>query len=323
VHPEGDGVTSSEAEPASARITTELRRRIATGELLPGDHLPSTRQLVREWGVAMATASKALATLRREGLTETVPGVGTVVAARRAPRTGDSRPRSRVGGDVFRDHIVRTATTIADAEGLAATTMRRIATELDVATMALYRHVRGKNHLVTLMADAAFAAHPLPGRPTGDWRAKLELLCHTHWAMYRRHAWLPHVVSLTRPLLASHAIAHTEWTMRAVADQGLDPTTLIHVAATVANFVRGTAVNLQPEAEAEQDTGLTDDEWLHTQSDALAATLRSGSFPILARISARDDVDLTLDTLFEFGLQRMLDGIAPLCGTRPETGGQQ
>jgi hypothetical protein len=80
----------------------------------------------------------------------------------------------------------------------------------------------------------------------------------------------------------------------------------------VANFVRGTAVNLQCEAEAEQDTGLTDDEWLHTQGEALAATLRSGSFPILAGISARDDVDLTLDTLFEFGLQRMLDGIAPL-----------
>lgn len=313
-------MTSSEAEPASARITAELRRRIAAGELQPGDHLPSTRQLVREWGVAMATASKALATLRYEGLTDTVPGVGTVVAARRARRTGDPRPRPRVGSDadVFRDHIVRAATAIADAEGLAATTMRRIATELDVATMALYRHVRGKDHLVMLMADAAFAEHPLPERPTGDWRAKLELLCRTHWAMYRRHPWLAHVVSFTRPLLAPHAIGHTEWTMRAVADQGLDPTTLIHVAATVANFVRGTAVNLQREAEAEQDTGLTDDEWLHTQSDALAATLRSGSFPILARISARDDVDLTLDTLFEFGLQRTLDGIAPLCGLRPE-----
>ncbi|MFC4059686.1 TetR/AcrR family transcriptional regulator C-terminal domain-containing protein [Planomonospora corallina] len=310
----------------SARITAELRRRIATGELLPGDHLPSTRQLVREWGVAMATASRALAALRHEGLTETVPGVGTVVAARRARRTGDPRPGRRAGGGdagVFRDHVVRTATAIADAEGLAATTMRRIATELDVATMALYRHVRGKDQLVTLMADAAFAEHPLPERPAGDWRAKLELLCRTQWAMYRRHPWLPHAVSFTRPLLAPHVLAHTEWAMRAVADRGLAPGTLIHVAATVANFVRGTAVNLQPEADAEQDTGLTDDEWLHAQSDALTATLRSGSFPILARISARDDVDLTLDTLFEFGLQRMLDGIAPLCGTRRETGGRQ
>ncbi|MFJ6197284.1 TetR/AcrR family transcriptional regulator C-terminal domain-containing protein [Micromonospora sp. NPDC092111] len=317
---DGDGVKSSEAGPASARITAALRSRIAAGELRPGDRLPSTRQLVREWGVAMATASKALAALRHEGLTEAVPGVGTVVAARRARRTGNPRPVGHCDAsdaEPFQDQIVRTATAIAGTDGLGATTMRRIANELDVATMALYRHVRGKDHLVTLMADAAFAEHPLPARPTGDWRAKLELLCRTHWRMYRRHPWLAHVVSFTRPLLTPHAIAHTEWTMRAVADRGLDPTALIHVAATVANFVRGTAVDLQREAEAEQDTGLTDDEWLPTQSDTLAATLRSGSFPILARMSARDDVDLTLDTLFEFGMQRMLDGIAPLCGQRP------
>jgi hypothetical protein len=135
--------------------------------------------------------------------------------------------------------------------------------------------------------------------------------------MYQRHPWLAHAVSFTRPLLAPHAIAHTEWTMRAVADQGLDPTSLIHVAATVANFVRGTAVNLEREAEAVQDTGLTDDEWLHAQSQALAAAMRGGSFPILAGISARDDVELNLDSLFEFGLHRMLDGIAALCRTSP------
>jgi DNA-binding transcriptional regulator YhcF (GntR family) len=301
------------AEPASARIATELRTRISTGDLAPGDRLPSTRQLVREWGVAMATASKALAVLRQEGLIEPVPGVGTVVAARRTRRARIPRPAGRDDGAAVRDQIVRTAITIADAEGLSATTMRRIATDLDVATMALYRHVRGKDHLVTLMADAIFADHVLPDRPTGDWRAKLELLCRTHWAMYQRHPWLAHAVSFTRPLLTPAAIAHTEWTMRAVADQDLDPSTLIHVAATVANFVRGTAVSLEREAEAEQDTGLTDDEWLHAQHQTLAAALRAGSFPILAGVSARDDVELNLDTLFEFGLARLLDGLAPLC----------
>lgn len=313
-------MNAGEVEPASARIAAELRRRIAAGEFQPGDRLPSTRQLVREHTVAMATASKALAALRHEGLTEAVPGVGTVVAARRGRRTSTSRTAEPRGhADAFRNQIVHTATAIADAEGLAATTMRRIATELGVATMALYRYVRGKDDLVTLMADAAFAEHPPPAHSTGDWRAELELLCRTQWAMYRRHPWLAQVVSLTRPLLAPHALVHTEWTMRAVADQGLDHSTLIHVAATVANFVRGTAVNLQREAEAEQDTGIIDDEWLNTQSDSLAATLRGGSFPILANISTRDDVDLTLDTLFEFGLQRMLDGIASLSRDRSGT----
>ncbi|GLX97130.1 TetR/AcrR family transcriptional regulator C-terminal domain-containing protein [Herbidospora sp. NBRC 101105] len=313
------GAVREHAEPASARITAELRRRIITGVLAPGDRVPSTRQIVREWGVAMATASKVLAALRNEGLVEPVPGVGTVVTPgrpRRTARPEERRIAGRSDADVFTERIVRTATTIADAEGLAAATMRRIATGLDVATMALYRRVRGKNHLVTLMADAAFAEDRLPARPGGDWRAQLELVCRVQWAMYRRHPWLAHVVSLTRPLLAPNAIAHTEWTMRAVSDQGLDPLTMIHVAATVAGFVRGTAVSLEREAEAEQDTGLTDDEWLRTQGNALAVAMRAGSFPFMAGLLARDDVDLSLDTLFEFGLQRMLDGIAPLCSGR-------
>lgn len=317
--------------PASVRIAAELRERIVTGVLAPGDRVPSTRQIVREWGVAMATATKALAALRQQGLTEIVDGVGTVVAAGHGRRPDGVRPPARrpaahrraagrSDAEEFVERVVRAATAIADVEGLAAATMRRIATDLDVATMALYRHVRGKDHLVTLMADAAFAQHQPPSRPTGDWRDSLELLCRAQWAMYRRHPWLAHVVSFTRPLLTRNAMAHTEWTMRAIADQGLDPTTLIHVAATVANFVRGTAVNLEREAEAEQDTGLTDDEWLRAQSDTLAAALGSGAFPMLTAISARDDVDVTLDTLFEFGLQRMLAGIAPLCAahTPPE-----
>ncbi|WP_127504288.1 TetR/AcrR family transcriptional regulator C-terminal domain-containing protein [Actinoplanes solisilvae] len=320
-------MADKETAPASARITAALRERIATGVLKPGDRVPSTRQIVREWGVAMATASKALAALRQQGLTETVNGVGTIVAGRgrRADGIGpparnpavDRRRPGRSDAEDFVDRIVRTAIAIADAEGLAATTMRRVATDLDVATMALYRHVRGKDHLVTLMADAAFAEHRPPARPDAGWRGSLESLCRAQWAMYRRHPWLAHVVSFTRPLLTRNAMAHTEWTMRAVAGQGLDPTTLIHVAATVANFVRGTAVNLEREAEAEQDTGLTDDEWLRAQSDTLAAALGSGSFPILTRISTRADVVVTLDSLFEFGLQRMLDGITPLCDHSP------
>ncbi|MFC4011025.1 TetR/AcrR family transcriptional regulator C-terminal domain-containing protein [Nonomuraea purpurea] len=313
-----EGAVRDVAEPASARITAELRRRIATGALKPGDRVPSTRQIVRERGVAMATASKVLAALRNEGLVEPVPGVGTVVTSgerRRTARSGE-RAAGRSDTEVFTDRIVRTATTIADAEGLAAATMRRIATDLDVATMALHRHVRGKNHLVMQMADAVFAENRLPARPTGDWRAQLELVCRVQWAMYRRHPWLAHVVSLTRPLLAPNVIAHTEWTMRAVSDQGLDLATMIHIAATVAGFVRGTAANLEREAEAEQDTGLTDDEWLRGQGNALAVAMRAGSFPFMSRLSARDDVDLSIDTLFEFGLQRMLDGIAPLCADR-------
>ncbi|GGO13352.1 TetR/AcrR family transcriptional regulator C-terminal domain-containing protein [Micromonospora parathelypteridis] len=303
-----------ESTPPYLRIVGELRRRITAGELSPGDRVPSTRQIVREWGVAMATASRALTLLRQEELVRAVPGVGMVVTGPESTPAGrgarvDARQRPARG--VTRDQVVRTATEIADAEGLPGLSMRRIATELDVPTMSLYRQVRGKEQLLLLMADAAFAAHRLPRTFPVGWRAQLELLCRLQWSIYRRHPWLAQVISVTRPLMAPHAVAHTEWALRALAGHGLDEHDLLHLVAVLANHVRGTAVNLQQGAEAEQDTGLTDDEWMVAHAEVLAGLLTAGEFPHLARLS-RSEIDLNVDSLFEFGLERLLDGVAEL-----------
>src|SRR5262245_51012513 len=67
---------------ASHRVAAELRARIRSGALAPGERIPSARGITAEFGVALATAQKVLATLRREGLVRAIPGVGTVVRAR-------------------------------------------------------------------------------------------------------------------------------------------------------------------------------------------------------------------------------------------------
>ncbi|HWT49549.1 MAG TPA: winged helix-turn-helix domain-containing protein, partial [Mycobacterium sp.] len=69
-------------EPPYRRIVAEIRARIAAGELRAGDRMPSIRQVAQRWGVAIATATKAMATLRDEGLVEPRVGSGTVVSAR-------------------------------------------------------------------------------------------------------------------------------------------------------------------------------------------------------------------------------------------------
>ena len=53
--------------PPYAQIAAELRDQIEKGTLAPGDRVPSTREITQRWGVAMATATKALAALRQEG----------------------------------------------------------------------------------------------------------------------------------------------------------------------------------------------------------------------------------------------------------------
>jgi hypothetical protein len=119
-------------------------------------------------------------------------------------------------------------------------------------------------------------------------------------------------MSFVRPPLAPHAMAHTEWTMRALDGLGLPVQTVFVAAVTLANFVRGTAVNFEPEAEAEQDTGLTDDQWMQTQEAEFERVLRSGRFPVMTRAVTAPGFEFDLDAVFEFGLQRMLDGLACL-----------
>lgn len=83
-------------QPPYLQIADDLRRKIVSGELAPGDHLPSGRQIARDWNCAYATATKVLATLRKEGLAESYPGHATVVSGRqRHPHLGDRYQAAR------------------------------------------------------------------------------------------------------------------------------------------------------------------------------------------------------------------------------------
>ena len=206
---------------------------------------------------------------------------------------------------------MRAAVQIADAEGLTALSMRRLAGELGVPTMSLYRHVADKEELMPLMMDLVFAGNAPPDPPPDGWRAQLEALCRLQWQMYRRHPWIAEAVSFTRPLLAPNAMAHTEWAMRALDECGLDENTTFIAAVTMANYVRGTAVGIEAEAQAEQETGLTDEQWMNGQGNRFAEVMASGRYPMLSRYLTGEP-EFDLDQLMEFGLQRLLDGLARL-----------
>lgn len=305
------------AESRYRQIAAEIRARITNGELQPGDRVPSTRRITQQWGVAMATATKVIAALREEGLVETRSGAGTVVRSR-----GLARPARAVSPrepDLGRERIVRAAMTIADAEGIGALSMRRVATDLDVATMSLYRHVSAKEELTTLMADAAFGEVRFPARPPREWRARLHVGARLMWTVFRGHPWAAEVMSMTRPQLMPNLLAYAEWTLSPLRQLGLDVDTMMHIHLTLVGHVRGTALNLQSEAQAQQDTGMTADEWIETQEPELAALLASGHYPTLEYV-VRHEFDYDLDALFDFGLHRLLDGFDILLrrrGARP------
>jgi AcrR family transcriptional regulator len=298
-------------QPPYRRIADEIRARIAAGDLRPGDQVPSARGITREWGVALATATRVLATLNAEGVTRSLPGRGTVVAgppvAARPPAAGGAR-RTDSDPDLTRERIVAAAVRVADAEGLAQLSMRRIATELGAAPMSLYRHVDGKDGLLVSMMDSVFGEDPLPARPPKGWRARLELSSRVQWRTFRRHPWLAPALSITRPQLIPNGMRHTEWALRALDGLGLTIQEMLYIHTTLFSHVRGLAFNLEAEAQAEQDTGLTSDEWVQTQEHGFRVITGTGQFPLLDRL-VNSELDLDLDQLFEFGLGRLLDGL--------------
>ncbi|MFF2063330.1 TetR/AcrR family transcriptional regulator C-terminal domain-containing protein [Streptomyces sp. NPDC058200] len=309
--------TGASGQPPYLRIVAEIRRRIMDGELGPGDRVPSTRRIAREWGVALATATKALTTLRLEGLVETRPRTGTVVAGTASvsqPRR-HAPPAPPSEQELTLDRIVRTAIDIADAEGLPALSMRGVAARLGVAAMSPYRYVPSKDDLVLLMADAAFGDETYPADVPEGWRSRVELVARTLWTLYRRHPWLAQLGSLTRPLLVPSLMVHGERMLSALDGHGLDPTTLFDIHVLIYSHVQGLAVHLEWEAHAEASTGQSEDQWMDSRASAVQDLVESGRFPTFTKVVGAfgsDGYDLRLDALFESGLTALLDGLTSL-----------
>lgn len=282
----------------SQSIAAEIAERIASGALQPGDRVPSARGITKDWGVAIATATKALAHLQQQGLVISTPGIGSVVASTTTP------PTMRLSTA----EVVATAILMADAEGIEAISMRRIAAELGTSTMSLYRYVESKDGLVLLMIDAALGEGSFPP-PSSDWRVDLEVSARLQWAGFLRHPWLARVMSISRPQLVPNGFRYTEWCLRALTPLGLSIESMMYISVLVFSHVKGLAIDIATEAEQQQDTGLTADEYMTTRSTDIAAMISPTDLPLLATLVRSDDFDLDLDALFDFGLQRLLDGI--------------
>jgi AcrR family transcriptional regulator len=243
--------------------------------------------------------------------------------ARAAARTGPLRedvtpaaPEPAVKDGLSLARIVRTGIAIADAEGLAALSMRRVAGELGAGAMSLYRHVPGKDELIDLMAGTVLdeAEADMPPAEGDDWRPRVECYARIMWALYRRHPWLLQVLTVTRPRLVPGGLARTEWLLRGVEGLSRDLPTMVRAAVTITGYVQGMAMFLISDLRAEHLTGVGKEQWWQSNRDRFRELAASGPYPILAMIASAGQDDVGLEEEFEFGLQRMLDGLAAHLG---------
>lgn len=280
------------------QIADEIRHRIATGKLRPGEAVPSTRAIMRDHNVAMATASRVLSLLQDEGLVESTPGRGTVVLA----------PRGADPAVLTADGVVRVAIEIADAESLSSVSMRRLGAALGIPTMAVYRYVPSRGELETAMLDAVLG-EVVPPPPSGSWRTDLEGVVGAFWDVMVRHPWLAGALSMTRPAALPNAMAMSERMLAGLVEVVGDPVQAFTDYLTILHFVRGVGLTLELELADLAETGLTNDEWVDTRLGDLRRVTPPDQFPTMNKIMAVG-YPYDADVLFRSGLTRLLDGLA-------------
>jgi AcrR family transcriptional regulator len=240
---------------------------------------------------------------------------GAATAARSMELLWGTKPaptRGRKPGMTV-ETIVAAAVEVADAEGLDGLSMRRVADSLGVGTMSLYRYVPSKAELHDLMLDAVLAEDPPLDARTGGWRSALEQLARSSLDGYVRHPWLLRA-SLTRGAMGPNQTQALDVMLGALDGTGLTGGERMAVVELVTGYVRGVAQQRVDDIAARQRSGLSDEQFWTEFAPLLDAHLTEARFPALTRLWRDEEFDW-VDT-FEFGLARVLDGIARLVESR-------
>jgi AcrR family transcriptional regulator len=218
------------------------------------------------------------------------------------------------------DQIVRTGIELADSDGLAALSMRRVAERLGVGTMSLYTYVPSKAELVDVMFDTALGELARPKRRPATWRERLEDSAWQNFSLCRRHPWLLQVMAMSRPPLGPNSVANYDYDLRAVEGIGLSDLEMDSVVSTMAVFVQGAARAAVESAGSERVTGVTDLQWWEIYGPLVDKYFDAEKYPTAARVGEAFGAEYQSaydpDHGFRFGLARFLDGVAVLIESR-------
>jgi AcrR family transcriptional regulator len=217
---------------------------------------------------------------------------------------GSRRPR------LSREDIAATAVGIADAEGLGALSMRRLASDLGVGTMSLYHYVNTKDELMTLINDHIMGELVVPddqGLPE-DWREAMVVIANRSRQALERHPWIFDITD--DPPFGPNAVRHFDQSLHAVAGLDAPLRARLDVLMAVDEYVFGFCLHARNNAD-----GAPQEE----VRDYIAALLKTGDYPALAAevealgfgaTWAEVQAAFSDESRFERNLRRLLEGIA-------------
>ncbi|MBW6437740.1 TetR/AcrR family transcriptional regulator [Actinoplanes hulinensis] len=214
--------------------------------------------------------------------------------------------------------VVETGIALADAEGLEAVSMRRVAQELGVVPMTLYTYVPDKSALLDLMLDRLYLEMPRAEHPDRPWRERLAAVAGENRRLYTAHPWAA-TLPASRPPLGPGLMAKYEHELRAFDDCGLDDVTRDAALTFLIGFVQAAARSEADVRAAEARTGSTDFEWWQERGPVFELVFDQHRYPTATRVGAAAGSAMGAayepGHAYEFGLARVLDGLAALIGT--------
>ncbi|WP_029138472.1 TetR/AcrR family transcriptional regulator [Nakamurella lactea] len=217
--------------------------------------------------------------------------------------------------------VTAAAVELADAEGLEALTMRRIADTLGVGTMSLYGHVIGKPQLVELMCDLVagrlYSGSDLPGS-AATWQAGVRQIADRNWEHLISHRWLAELAP-GRPVPGPGATGKYEIELAPLDGIGLTDVQMDLTLGNLLGLVESAArwqIGLDRLRAA---SGVGDADWWEQVGPLLATAMSGHHFPLAGRVGAAagEHYQASGNPLeqLRFGVDRLIDGIAELIGT--------
>lgn len=199
------------------------------------------------------------------------------------------------------DRIVDTALQLIDEVGVQALTLRMLAEALDSGTATLYRHLRGKDELLVLVADRILADVHVPSEQVDDlsWREAATVVAHSFYESLRRH---PHALPLlaTQVHVGPNGLRVKERLIRLLLSHGFTASLAARTYTVLGHYVIGLAIQQHgPGASRPEDQAHLRDFY---------RSLDPADFPATSA-AAEDLTSVALHEEFRFGLELLLHGL--------------
>jgi AcrR family transcriptional regulator len=214
------------------------------------------------------------------------------------PTTSRGEPRNRLS----RERVLRAAMAHADEGGLEAVTMRKVAEELEVAPMALYRHVANRDDLVDGMVDIVFSEIELPAAGA-DWKTAMRERAISVRDAMLRHRWAIGLMeSRTNPGPAN--LRHHNAVIGSLRAAGFAMAMAAHAYSLLDSYIYGfalTKMNLPFETTTD----------IAEMAESMLEPFPVGEYPNLAAFITEHAMKPGYDYAdeFEYGLDVILDGL--------------